>query len=108
MIILLPLPPIDAQVNKLLPLGFSKKVIRRELFLSNGNLDTAASRLLDRQQRQRDEEEDGEKEEGCPGAFDEGGWEEEVDAESSEEGMETQREKKTTFSVNSIEVSDSW
>ena len=97
----------DAQIKKLLPLGFSRKAIRRELFLSDGDLDAAASRLLDKERGQLEGEGEREEEELSGGGLDEGGgWEEEVDGESSDEVMETQGEKKT-FSVGSIEVSDS-
>ena len=91
----------------MLPLGFTKKAIRRELFLSNGDLNTAASKLLDQQQQREQEEEEREREmerEGSLTSSTSEGWEKMVAAESSEEMVETQREKKKSFSVGSIEV----
>ena len=81
----------DEHIKKLLPLGFTRKAIRRELFLSNGDLNTAASKLLDQHQ-----------EEGSAPLPSEG-WEE-VDAASSDYLFESQMEEKKLFSVGSIEV----
>ena len=86
----------DEHITKLLPLGFTRKEIRRELFLSNGDLNTAASKLLDRRQKQ--------SEEGST-PFPSGCWEE-VDAESGSEVLESQDKDKKFFSVGSIEVCD--
>ena len=44
-------------MKKLLPLGFSRAAIRKELYLSDGNLDTAALKLLEQQQLQQEESE---------------------------------------------------
>ena len=91
----------------MLPLGFTKKAIRRELFLSNGNLNTAASKLLDQQQQREHEEEEREREmerEDSLTSSTSEGWEKMVAAESSEEMVEMQKEKKKSFSVGSIEV----
>lgn len=91
-------PFIDVHIKKLLPLGFTRKAIRRELFLSNGDLDAAASRLLDRQRGQQEQEE----EESSLTSNE--GWEN-VDAGSESDGMmESQDKNKKSFSVGSIEV----
>ena len=77
----------DALVKKLLPLGFTRYAIRRELRLSDGNLDTAALNLLEQQEeREREEEEAGGLPEGCAGGGEEG------------EG------KKKSFTIGNIEV----
>lgn len=96
----------DSHIKKLLPLGFTRKAIRRELFLSNGDLNTAASKLLDQQQQREQEEERGKERdrEGEGSLTSSEGWEKMVAAESSEEMIETQKEKKKSFSVGSIEV----
>lgn len=88
----------ESHIKKLLPLGFTKKDIRRELFLSNGDLNIAASRLLDQQQRKGGEV-------GVPSLTSDESWEKMVTEESGEEMMEIEAGKKKSFSVGKIEVS---
>ena len=92
----------ESHIKKLLPLGFTKKEIRRELFLSNGDLNMAASRLLDQQQRTGEEAVEREP----PSLASDEGWEKMITEENSEEMMEIETGKKKSFSVGKIEVSD--
>ena len=86
----------DALVKRLLPLGFSRAEIRRQLYLSSNSVTMAANRLLDR------EREGGEEMDGA-------GKEEREGEEEEEEGgvrrEEVDEEKKgKSFSISQIEV----
>ena len=83
----------DALVKRLLPLGFTRASIRKELYLSNGNPDAAALRLLEQQEeRERESEEQFLGEEG--GAEKEGG----------EGGGREGKKNEKSFTIGNIEV----
>lgn len=90
---LLPLYPPEALVKRLLPLGFTRSSIRKELYLSDGNLNEAALKLLEQQdheQRQHSEQQL---------AILGGEREEEVDREERE-GKKPEK----TFTIGNVEV----
>ena len=87
-------------MKKLLPLGFSRAEIRRQLYRSANNVDTAANRLLDREREgegRRDGGREGEEESVREGERGEG-----VDGREKEGEEEVKKGK--PFSIGKIEV----
>ena len=90
----------EVLVKKLLPLGFSRAEIRRQLYLSANNVDTAANRLLDRER-----EGEGRREGGRGGeeeSLREGERGEGVDGREKDGEEEVKKGK--PFSIGKIEV----
>ena len=78
-------------MKRLLPLGFTRASIRKELFLSDGDPDIAVTRLL----KQQEENEDPLSAEGRGG-----GWEEVTEREEESED----REDKKLFTIGNVWV----
>ena len=87
----------EGVVKRLLPLGFTRASIRKELLLSDGDPDIAVLRLL----KQQEESEDPLSAEGRGG-----GWEEVTEGELDQEGEESkEREEKKLFTIGYVWVS---
>ena len=87
----------EGVVKRLLPLGFTRASIRKELFLSDGDPDVAVLRLL----KQQEESEDPLFAEGRGG-----GWEEVTEGELDQGGEESEeREEKKLFTIGYVWVS---
>lgn len=83
-------------MKRLLPLGFTRASIRKELFLSDGDPDIAVMRLL----KQQEESEDPLSAEGRGG-----GWEEVTEGELGQGEEESEdKEDKKLFTIGNVWV----
>ena len=89
---------IEAVVERLLPLGFPRASIRKELYLSDGDPNVAALQLL----KQRKDNEEQMFTDGGSGERGEGTEEKEVEEQGQGKGEET--EKRKLFTIGNVWV----